>query len=169
MNDFRDRLVFCSRHGDVCALAWRCLSLRKDAQRKTFYSFFFSLSSLTWRLLLLMLKIPSWCVCAPKIPCRLFNNSVETRISLEPDMDLNLLYKLDENLTFSMKTFQDYFFWPLRKWAEFILVGFFWWLILRWAWDSYPFFYQRKHKWNQSSSTWMARFLCLGHFFYSVS
>ena len=85
-------------------------------------------------------------------------------------MDLNLLYKLDENLTFSMKTFQDYFFfWPLRKWAEFILVGFFD--------DSSggehgivtPFFYQRKHKWNQSCSTWMARFLCLGHFFYSVS
>ena len=85
-----------SRLVAVCT-AKLCLPAAYPLERcpkKNFLQIFFP-PSLTW------LDASCCCwkfhhdVCAPKIPCRLFNNSVETKISLEPDMDLNLLYKLD--------------------------------------------------------------------------
>ena len=85
-------------------------------------------------------------VCAPKIPCRLFNNSVETKISLEPDMDLNLLYKLDWTLR-NFDIFNENFIKKKNLAKKFVFQG---GAFLGVNMGSYPFFPPRKHKWNQS-------------------
>ena len=120
--------------------------------KKNFLQIFFSFLDLT---------LPRCCwkfhhdVCAPKIPCRLFNNSVETKISLEPDMDLNLLYKLDWtkfdifNENFIKKKNTSGPRWVLllmHQKSEVFLVT-----KVQVNMGSYPFFPpKKKNKWNQS-------------------